>query len=304
MRQRVVLAVLAILVAGASMAWAQTRFSDVPTDHPQADDVAYAVGQGWFTGYPDGTFRPDQALTDRQAVTVFRRAFPDGVTRADLATILRSGKDSLLDSLYQYYRFGNECKLGDDVCAATDADWIVVRGLGDTRRWRIDYFVQESNWLGCFPLEMTVWLVDENGRRTGDQREIHLEVPPRARFSVEVPVTNQNAAGFLTGHTCYWFGHDGELDDNAAINCDAPACYRLPVSDPNRPPNVKAFSFVVNKSCRSLTIEAWAKDRNGREIIGSRGAHAAIPARPGDILTVEVVSDDAYSYEWTIDCRL
>lgn len=87
-------AVVLVLVTTAAV-WAETHFSDVPNDHPQASDIAHAAEQGWFTGYPDGTFRPDRKLTTNQAVTVFGRAFPDGVTRADLATILRAGTNQL-----------------------------------------------------------------------------------------------------------------------------------------------------------------------------------------------------------------
>ena len=51
-----------VLALSATAAWAVHTFSDVPDDHPQADDIAYAVEQGWFQGYPDGTFKPDRAL--------------------------------------------------------------------------------------------------------------------------------------------------------------------------------------------------------------------------------------------------
>ena len=89
-----VLVVLAIaLTAGA--AWAQTRFTDVADDHDQYADIEYAAEQGWFQGYDDGTFRPDQTISAKNALRVFNRAFPDGVSRADLATILRVGSQRL-----------------------------------------------------------------------------------------------------------------------------------------------------------------------------------------------------------------
>ena len=95
MMKRVLVGVAMVLALSATAAWAVHTFSDVPDDHPQADDIAYAVEQGWFQGYPDGTFKPDRALATHQAVTVFGRAFPDGVSRADLATILRVGQTAL-----------------------------------------------------------------------------------------------------------------------------------------------------------------------------------------------------------------
>ena len=93
MRKRwwAIMVAMAIAVVSTTAAWAFVAFSDVDESHPQANDIAYAVENGWFVGYPDGTFKPDRTLTRDQAVTVFGRAFPAGVSRADLATILRAG---------------------------------------------------------------------------------------------------------------------------------------------------------------------------------------------------------------------
>ena len=88
-------AVIGLVVAVPIAAGAYVGFPDVPRNHPQHADIQYAVEQGWFEGYPDGTFKPDRELTTDQAVTVFRRSFPDGITRADLATMLRAGEQAL-----------------------------------------------------------------------------------------------------------------------------------------------------------------------------------------------------------------
>lgn len=37
-------------------------FSDVPTDHPHAEAIRFVRERAIVTGYPDGTFRPDQAV--------------------------------------------------------------------------------------------------------------------------------------------------------------------------------------------------------------------------------------------------
>lgn len=76
-------------------------FSDVPPTHPQHQDIAYAKEQGWFTGYPDGNFRPEQSITPAQIVTVLQRAFPTGSTRADLAAFMRNGDQALTTTLTQ-----------------------------------------------------------------------------------------------------------------------------------------------------------------------------------------------------------
>ena len=72
-------------------------FDDVAESHPQSGDIAYAVEQGWFQGYPDGTFRPDRTITPNQIATVASRSFPAGSTRADLATFMRKGSQALND---------------------------------------------------------------------------------------------------------------------------------------------------------------------------------------------------------------
>ena len=76
------------LLVGATAVWAQSRFSDVPDTYPYSVEIDYAAERGWFVGYPDGTFRPDQTLTAIQAATVFGRVFPDGVTRSEFARFL------------------------------------------------------------------------------------------------------------------------------------------------------------------------------------------------------------------------
>ena len=97
MARKVIVGLLVALLVGTGVAWAQGQFSDVDETHPQYDDIQSAVEQGWYVGYSDGTFKPDRLLTTDQAVTVFGRAFPDGVSRADLATILVGGNLRLDD---------------------------------------------------------------------------------------------------------------------------------------------------------------------------------------------------------------
>ena len=91
----IVIAAAAVLAVGSVAVAASSSFSDVASDHPQLGDIEYAVAQGWFQGYGDGTFKPDRAITQKQITTVIGRAFPEGSTRADLATFLRGGTDRL-----------------------------------------------------------------------------------------------------------------------------------------------------------------------------------------------------------------
>ena len=74
---------------------APARFPDVPATHPQSEDIAYAIEQSWFQGYPDDTFRPDRVITATQITAVLTRAFPTASTRAQLATFMRHGQQAL-----------------------------------------------------------------------------------------------------------------------------------------------------------------------------------------------------------------
>lgn len=65
-------AVTALLI-GATAATAVHRYSDVPHDHTHAAGITWADGQGLVRGYPDGTFRPERAVTRGQLATVLER---------------------------------------------------------------------------------------------------------------------------------------------------------------------------------------------------------------------------------------
>ena len=83
-----------LLSAGSGIAHAsdQGTFGDVPTTHHQHKYITYSARQGWLVGYTDGTFRPGRAISTHRIDTVIRRAFPDGATRADVASFLRAGE--------------------------------------------------------------------------------------------------------------------------------------------------------------------------------------------------------------------
>lgn len=50
-------------------------FPDVPADHWASVQISSAVDQGWISGYPDGRFQPDKALTRAEACTIINRIF-------------------------------------------------------------------------------------------------------------------------------------------------------------------------------------------------------------------------------------
>ena len=48
-------------------------FPDVPADHPHADGIGWMADSGVSVGYPDGTFRPSQAVERGQMATFMHR---------------------------------------------------------------------------------------------------------------------------------------------------------------------------------------------------------------------------------------
>lgn len=124
-----VAAAFILAAAGAAVA-TSASFSDLPNDHPQRSDIEYAVEQGWFLGYGDGTFRPDQVITQSQIATVIGRAFSKGSTRADLATFLRGGAERLAatpDPMGNCTR-ATQSFPTEPQCFASVGDWRVTAG--------------------------------------------------------------------------------------------------------------------------------------------------------------------------------
>lgn len=88
------IAVAALMGIGVGMVLGQSSFTDVRSDDPRQADIIHVATQGWFRGYPDGSFRPDRPITEQQLARVIRRAHP-GLTRGDAAVFLRGGMQRL-----------------------------------------------------------------------------------------------------------------------------------------------------------------------------------------------------------------
>ncbi len=58
----------AIVTRFRSLKEAKNSFPDVPAGHWAEDEIASAHACGWVEGYPDGTFRPEAAITRAEAV--------------------------------------------------------------------------------------------------------------------------------------------------------------------------------------------------------------------------------------------
>ena len=73
-------------------------FSDVPSSHPAYEAVGTVAANGLFSGYEDGTFHPDAALTRAQAAVVFNNLLG---READTGTIASASNLRLFPDLPQ-----------------------------------------------------------------------------------------------------------------------------------------------------------------------------------------------------------
>ena len=92
MKRIMAVAAVALVIGGGVGVMATSHFTDVPSDHPNRADIGTVAGWGGYSGYPDGTFRPDRRITAEQMATVLGRVFPDGMTRGEFASFMVGGK--------------------------------------------------------------------------------------------------------------------------------------------------------------------------------------------------------------------
>ena len=67
---------------GASEIPGPTAYSDVPASSPFAGYINAAHAAGWITGYPDGTFGPDDPITRAEFAAIAARAWAPGTSPA------------------------------------------------------------------------------------------------------------------------------------------------------------------------------------------------------------------------------
>lgn len=61
-----------------------STFSDLPSNHDYYDAVTYLVAEGVVTGYPDGTFRPDQTVSRVEALKFIFEGIREAVSEGKL----------------------------------------------------------------------------------------------------------------------------------------------------------------------------------------------------------------------------
>ena len=99
LKARAVLTALLALAVAAPVIATTIRFPDVKDNHRHAEAINWAANlrDPLFKGYPDGHFRPDQQLSEREFQVVVERLFGhyDGWTRAETAGFLYAGDRAL-----------------------------------------------------------------------------------------------------------------------------------------------------------------------------------------------------------------
>ena len=211
-------------------------FDDVAESHPQNGDIAYAVEQGWFQGYPDGTFRPDRTITSTQIATVVRRAFPAGSTRADLATFMRRGSQALNDltpparkiayTVPKYDSSGDQVAFevwvaeADGSSARRLTGWVSYYGFWSPDGGWIAYRVDEELWVekadgdgsdarrltDDLPDDFGGWGWSPDGERIGYQVPVHDSLGDEVAYELWVEKADGSAARRLTNDVGWSWG--------------------------------------------------------------------------------------------------
>lgn len=78
-----------------------SKFSDV-AGHWAESNINKVVSAGWVTGYPDGTYRPDQYITRAEAVAVFNRVLERSVTSDHMLSNMKTWPDNADKNVWYY----------------------------------------------------------------------------------------------------------------------------------------------------------------------------------------------------------
>ena len=110
---RAMLAVILWRIEGSQDASRTVTFTDTSANTWYADGLSWCVAEGLFSGYPDGSFGPDDAVTREQLASVFYRR--DNTEKAG-GTAQVSVK--------------NGCAWAADACAWANAEGLFTNALG------------------------------------------------------------------------------------------------------------------------------------------------------------------------------
>lgn len=75
-------------------------FTDVPENHWAARFISMAEHLGWITGYPDGSFRPNQAITRAESMTLLHRVLERAVEEEHMLSDMLKWVDNTSGAWY------------------------------------------------------------------------------------------------------------------------------------------------------------------------------------------------------------
>lgn len=81
---------------------ADCSFTDVPKTHWAYSYIATAAANEWLTGYEDGTFRPEQAISRAEAMAIINRVLERGVNADGLLANHKNFTDNSTSDWYYY----------------------------------------------------------------------------------------------------------------------------------------------------------------------------------------------------------
>ncbi len=135
MKKKRILVMALVLVMAASLlcpaAFAGTQqFSDVPTTHWSYEAVTAVAGGGLVEGFPEGTFRPDEAITVAQLATIVTRAMGEE-TYTENGYWAYGALNYCINELKCMPSFGDIItKNYDVVCTRELAAYVLVNSIG------------------------------------------------------------------------------------------------------------------------------------------------------------------------------
>ena len=117
-----------ILVRFFGLTDADCTFSDVSTSHWAYKYISTATAYGWLLGYEDGTFRPDQAITRAEAVTVINRILNRGVNETSNIGDAKTFPDTMDPKKWYYYEIIEAANYHEYTGHRPNEQWYSVGG--------------------------------------------------------------------------------------------------------------------------------------------------------------------------------
>jgi len=168
---RLLVVVVAVAVAAAVSATLVTSavagdivFTDVPADHPFAEEIDFVANAGIAEGFPDGTYRPGQPVS-RQAMAAFLERSQSYVVVAEQAT---AGNVSTLATNVRCKRSGHVAISGGAIYQGPGRAFLSSSGPGPGGGWAVGMTTDDGV---VRSMTMTAFAVCVPGTRVQPQSE-------------------------------------------------------------------------------------------------------------------------------------